>query len=126
MATAQLSPDPTIAIVPDDQSPSLMMMILGPLVRHGLTTAGGWLVGQGVIDKSDTAAFVGGGMVVAGVVWSWWQKHGQKLAIDELQWTVGTLKGDLFRQQEVADANAKAAITQSGLQTVQAKSKSSK
>ena len=106
------------------------MMILGPLVRHGLTTAGGWLVGQGVIDKSDTAAFVGGGMVVAGVVWSWWQKHGQKLAIDELQWTVGTLKGDLFRQQEVtaaakvetADAKAETALALSA-QTAPSKAK---
>lgn len=51
--------------------------ILAGVVRHFLTTAGGALVAGGYMQSSDTSAFIGGGMVVAGVVWSWWQKEGQ-------------------------------------------------
>ncbi|WP_426608656.1 hypothetical protein [Bradyrhizobium sp. McL0616] len=51
--------------------------ILAGIVRHFLTSAGGALVAGGYIQSSDTSAFIGGGMVIAGVVWSWWQKDGQ-------------------------------------------------
>lgn len=51
-----------------------LMPILAGLLRHGLTTVGGVLVSSGYMQSSDTAAFVGGGMVIAGVAWSWWQK----------------------------------------------------
>jgi hypothetical protein len=51
--------------------------ILAGLVRHGLTSIGGALVAGGYIQSSDTSAFIGGGMVVAGMLWSWWQKEGQ-------------------------------------------------
>lgn len=52
-------------------------LILAGLVRHGLTTAGGALVAGGYMQSSDTSAFVGSGMLLAGIVWSWWQKVGQ-------------------------------------------------
>jgi hypothetical protein len=58
--------------------------ILAGLVRHLLTTAGGMLVAGGYMDSSDEASFIGGGMVVAGIIWSWWQKRGQALVADEL------------------------------------------
>jgi hypothetical protein len=51
--------------------------ILAGMVRHILTTAGGALVAGGYMQSSDQAAFIGGGMVVAGLIWSWWQKRGQ-------------------------------------------------
>jgi hypothetical protein len=51
--------------------------ILAGMVRHGLTTVGGALVTDGVIQSSDVNGFVGAGMVVAGVAWSWWNKVGQ-------------------------------------------------
>lgn len=51
--------------------------ILAGMVRHLLTTAGGALVAGGYMQSSEQAAFVGGGMVIAGIVWSWWQKEGQ-------------------------------------------------
>lgn len=51
--------------------------ILAGMVRHLLTTAGGALVAGGYIQSSDEAAFIGGGMVLAGIIWSWWQKRGQ-------------------------------------------------
>lgn len=51
--------------------------ILAGLVRHALTSLGGMLVASGYMQSSDTAALVGGGMVIAGMLWSWWQKEGQ-------------------------------------------------
>lgn len=51
--------------------------ILAGLVRHALTSLGGMLVASGYMQSSDTAAFIGGGMVIAGMLWSWWQKEGQ-------------------------------------------------
>jgi hypothetical protein len=51
--------------------------ILAGIVRHALTSAGGALVAGGYMSSSETSAFIGGGMVIAGIVWSWWQKEGQ-------------------------------------------------
>lgn len=51
--------------------------ILAGVARHALTSIGGWEVAHGYMQSSDMTAFVGGGMVVAGVLWSWWQKEGQ-------------------------------------------------
>ena len=59
--------------------------ILGSIARHGLTTIGGSLVTAGYLDKGSTQAFVGGGMVLVGVLWSWWQKKGQAEVISALQ-----------------------------------------
>lgn len=55
--------------------------ILAGIARHALTTAGGALVTGGYMSSNDMTAFVGGGMVVAGVLWSWWQKEGQRKII---------------------------------------------
>lgn len=51
--------------------------ILAGIVRHALTTAGGALVANGYMQSSQTSDFIGGGMVIAGIAWSWWQKEGQ-------------------------------------------------
>jgi hypothetical protein len=51
--------------------------ILGLAARHALTAIGGYLVSSGYLQSSDTNAFIGAGMVLAGIVWSWWQKRGQ-------------------------------------------------
>jgi hypothetical protein len=58
--------------------------ILAGMARHVLTTAGGALVAGGYMESSETSAFVGGGMVVLGVLWSWWQKRGQAMVAAEL------------------------------------------
>lgn len=58
-----------------------MKTILAGMVRHGLTTLGGALVAGGYMNSSSTTDFVGGGMVIAGVLWSWWQKEGQARAL---------------------------------------------
>jgi hypothetical protein len=59
--------------------------ILAGIVRHGLTTLGGILVAHGYIDSAQVAGFVGGGMIVAGAAWSWWQKSGQAQLADLLK-----------------------------------------
>jgi hypothetical protein len=51
--------------------------IVAGMIRHGLTMLGGALVAKGYMDSGSTAAFVGGGMALVGVIWSWWQKDGQ-------------------------------------------------
>lgn len=59
--------------------------ILGLAVRHGLTSIGGMLVSSGYLQSSDTSAFIGAGMMIAGIVWSWWQKRGQAQVADLLK-----------------------------------------
>jgi hypothetical protein len=84
--------------------------VLAGLARHALTSAGGALVAGGYMQSSDTAAFVGGGMVVAGVVWSWWQKKGQTEALAAL----AKMKRIVTRRANTAEAvkAAKEAIAQ--------------
>lgn len=55
------------------------------IIRHALTTAGGALVAAGILDKGQTGAFVGAGMVLVGIAWSWWQKRGQQQALAEVK-----------------------------------------
>lgn len=55
--------------------------IAAGMIRHGLTIAGGSLVTAGYMQSSDTQAFVGGGMALVGILWSWWQKTGQARAL---------------------------------------------
>lgn len=43
---------------------------ISALIRHGLTTAGGYLVSTGLVDASGAQAFVGAGMTLAGLAWS--------------------------------------------------------
>ena len=40
------------------------------LIRHGLTTLGGWLMSTGFVDAAGAEAFVGAGMILAGIAWS--------------------------------------------------------
>lgn len=76
--------------------------ILAGLVRHGLTSLGGALVAGGYMQSSDTAAFVGGGMVVAGMIWSWWQKEGQAEVSALLKKVTATkTKADAVKAAEV-------------------------
>jgi hypothetical protein len=51
--------------------------ILAGMVRHGLTAVGGAMVTGGYMESSQMSGFVGAGMVIAGIAWSWWQKRGQ-------------------------------------------------
>ena len=59
--------------------------ILSLAARHLLTTAGGALVTSGVIQSGEVQGFVGAGMVIAGVLWSWWQKRGQAIVAEQLK-----------------------------------------
>jgi hypothetical protein len=59
-----------------------LKVVLGLIVRHGLTTLGGILGTLGVLQSSQNAQFVttGTGIVVGlmGVAWSWWEKSGRR------------------------------------------------
>jgi hypothetical protein len=49
--------------------------VIGSLVRHLLTTAGGYLVSRGLIDASQVEPLAGSLLIVGGVIWSIWQKR---------------------------------------------------
>lgn len=44
---------------------------VGGLVRHVLTTLGGYLVGKGYFDETTMTELVGAVMTIIGVAWSW-------------------------------------------------------
>jgi hypothetical protein len=48
--------------------------VLGGLVRHILTVAGGYLVATGGIDEPTMIGAVGAIMTLLGVAWSFYQK----------------------------------------------------
>jgi hypothetical protein len=64
--------------------------ILAAIARHGLTALGGVLVTDGVMQQGDVTGFVGAGMVLLGIGWSWWQKRGQAQVADGLKKLTGT------------------------------------
>lgn len=83
-----------------------MKTILAGLVRHGLTALGGALVTGGYMSSSSTADFVGGGMVIAGVLWSWWQKEGQARALAILARMHAVVPPTASQKEAVAVATA--------------------
>ena len=52
-------------------------VILG-LVRHILTTAGGFLASKGLISESEIEIGAGALVVIIGVIWSAWIKQAKK------------------------------------------------
>lgn len=50
-------------------------------VRHSLTTLAGMLISQGLITNNQTNDLIGSGLFIAGILWSWWQKHNQLTAV---------------------------------------------
>jgi len=44
--------------------------VAGAVARHFLTVAGGYLVAKGYADEGTVAEITGGGVALAGVVWS--------------------------------------------------------
>ena len=48
---------------------------VGGIVRHFLTTLGGYLVSAGLIQQEQLGMWVGGGMVLFGLVWSLSRKY---------------------------------------------------
>jgi len=63
-----------------------MSTLLGLIVRHGLTTVGGYLAGKGLLSggESGITDFVGAGMVIFGIAWSAYQKYGVAFVNAEL------------------------------------------
>jgi hypothetical protein len=50
-------------------------LAIGSILRHALTTGGGYLVSSGLLAESDVEPLVGGLMVLVGIVWSLIQKR---------------------------------------------------
>ena len=63
---------------------STTQAILAGIVRHVLTGAAGMLVTAGYLQQSQTEQFIGAGVMLAGIAWSWWQKSGQAAVAAEL------------------------------------------
>jgi hypothetical protein len=59
--------------------------LLSLVLRHALTTAAGALAAHGYLASSGSEQFISAGMLAAGILWSWWQKSGQALALAEAQ-----------------------------------------
>lgn len=51
--------------------------IAAGIVRHLLTSLAGMIAAAGYMQSSETEQFVGAGMFLVGIAWSWWQKSGQ-------------------------------------------------
>lgn len=58
----------------------LMKPFVTAFIRHGLTTAAGALVADGLLMSNQTNDFVGASFFMIGIAWSWWQKYGQAKA----------------------------------------------
>ncbi len=52
---------------------------ISSLMRHGLTTLGGFLMSTGFVGETEAQAFVGAGMTLAGIGWSIMRKWRRKL-----------------------------------------------
>lgn len=48
--------------------------LIGGIVRHALTIAGGALVTQGQLEAAQAETLIGAAMAIFGVAWSVWQK----------------------------------------------------
>lgn len=59
-------------------------MAAGLLARHLLTSAAGVLAAHGYINSNGKEQFIGAGMVLLGVAWSWYQKTGRVLVDAEI------------------------------------------
>ena len=79
--------------------------ILAGVIRHGLTLVGGSLVSAGYMQSSDTATFVGGGMAIVGIAWSWWQKRGEAKALGILAKMHAVAPESATQQEAVKAAN---------------------
>lgn len=49
--------------------------LVGGIVRHVLTIAGGALVTNGALDPSQAETLIGAAMAIFGVAWSVWAKR---------------------------------------------------
>lgn len=84
----------------------LIKKLLESAARSALTGAGGWLASVGIMQRGDVQTFVGAGMLIAGVVWSLWQKFGQHAVAAALKHVTG--------KHTTAKAVAAATIVQAG------------
>ncbi len=53
----------------------VLSKLAGPMIRHGATVLGGWLLANGYADESTAQQIVGGASAAAGVVLSLAEKR---------------------------------------------------
>src|SRR5262245_28270358 len=56
---------------------SVYMTVFNLLVRHGITSAGGWLLQHGIINQSQVESFSAACLLFLGIGLSMWQKWGK-------------------------------------------------
>tara|TARA_R110002072_G_scaffold226393_1_gene383385 strand:+ start:267 stop:452 length:186 start_codon:yes stop_codon:yes gene_type:complete len=52
----------------------LFGQLVAPMIRHGATLIGGYLIAEGYADENTTNEIVGGFVALGGVVWSFVDK----------------------------------------------------
>lgn len=52
----------------------LLDKAISPLVRHGITVAGGYMIAQGHADAESVQAVAGGAVAAVGIGMSWLEK----------------------------------------------------
>jgi hypothetical protein len=52
----------------------ILSQFVGPMIRHGLTVVGGYLLAEGVADQAAVDAITGGAVALVGVGMSFWDK----------------------------------------------------
>ena len=52
----------------------ILSQFVGPMVRHGMTVLGGYLMAEGVADQIAVDAIAGGGVALVGVALSFYEK----------------------------------------------------
>lgn len=75
--------------------------------RHALTTVAGMLIAHGYLQSSQSQAFVGAGMLIIGVAWSWWQKTGRAALEGEVAYLRAWKAQTTAKQAQASAAGAK-------------------
>lgn len=52
----------------------IISQFAGPIIRHGATVVGGYLIAQGWADESTAGEIVGGLVAAGGLIMSWAEK----------------------------------------------------
>ena len=69
----------------DDTTKNMVLALASGIVKKGLVTLSASAVTHGIINSNQTEIFVSGGMLVAGLGWSFWNDYGRAIVISQLE-----------------------------------------